>query len=250
MQQLLPEHPRIAAALKVACAGGSVKVNSQYNLATPDSIPIRIAAHQRRKMYALFLLTTGIQRQDTVLDLGVTSDRSYSHSNYLEQWYPYKDRITASGMDDASFLEEMHPGLRFVLADGRNLPFTDKEFDYVHSSAVLEHVGSREKQAAFLREAWRVARKGVFFTTPNRWFPIEFHTLMPFAHWLPASAFQKLCVMRGLEFFASEDNLNLLSASQLRQLAAETGLENIKVGSVTLAGWPSNLLLSALRLAG
>jgi hypothetical protein len=232
----------------VDCKGGKVEINAQYNLAAPDSVPIKIAAYQRRKMFDVFLSTTGIQQQDTVLDIGVTSDRTYSHSNYLEHWYPYKDRITASGTDDARFLEEMHPGLRFVLADGRNLPFADQEFDYVHSSAVLEHVGSREKQAAFLCEAWRVARKGIFVTTPNRWFPVEFHTVMPFAHWLPTIAFRKLCKMRGLEFFASEDNLNLLSASQLRLLAAKAGVENFKMTYVTLVGWPSNLLLSARRV--
>jgi ubiquinone/menaquinone biosynthesis C-methylase UbiE len=142
----------------------------------------------------------------------------------------------------------MYPGLRFVFADGRHLAFADQEFDYVHSSAVLEHVGSRQKQAAFLREAWRVARKGIFITTPNRWFPIEFHTVMPFVHWLPPDLFRSFCRRRGLEFFASEDNLNLLSASQLRQVATEAGLENVKVKSVTLAGWPSNLLLSARRV--
>jgi ubiquinone/menaquinone biosynthesis C-methylase UbiE len=141
----------------------------------------------------------------------------------------------------------MYPGLKFLLADGRDLPFAGKEFDYVHSSAVLEHVGSRERQADFLREAWRVARKGIFVTTPNRWFPVEFHTVMPFAHWLPAPAFRKLCKMRGMDFFASEDNLNLLSASQLRRLADQAGLENFKVTCMTLAGWPSNLLLSAKR---
>jgi hypothetical protein len=224
-----------------------VRVNAQYNLARPNSIPIKIAAYQRRKMFDVFLSTTGIQPEDTVLDDGVTSDQTYSHSNYLEHWYPQKNRIIASGMDDARFLEEMYPGLKFVQADGRNLPFADKEFDYVHSSAVLEHVGSRVKQSAFLREAWRVARKGIFVTTPNRWFPVEMHTVMPFAHWLPAAAFQKLCKMRGLSFFASEDNLNLLTAPQLKRLAGEAGLENCKVTSVSLAGWPSNLLLSAKR---
>lgn len=224
-----------------------MNINAQYNLAAPDSIPIKVAAYQRRKMFGAFLSATGIQPQDTVLDMGVTSDRTYGHSNYLECWYPHKNRITASGIDDATFLEEMYPGLRFVPADGRNLPFADQEFDYVHSSAVLEHVGSREKQAALLSEAWRVARKGIFVTTPNRWFPIEFHTVMPFAHWLPTTAFQRLCEMRGLAFFASEDNLNLLSGPQLRLLAAKAGVENFEVKSVTLAGWPSNLLLSARR---
>jgi hypothetical protein len=224
-----------------------VAVNAQYNLAAPDSVPIKVAAYQRRRMFDIFLTATGIQDQDTVLDVGVTSDQSYNHSNYFEQWYPHKDRITASGVDDASFLEQMYPGLRFVRADGRSLPFANQEFDYVHSSAVLEHVGSREKQASFLREAWRVARKGIFVTTPNRWFPVEFHTLLPFAHWLPPTTFRRLCSMKGLNFFASEDNLNLVSAPELKRLAAVAELENYKVSSVSLAGWPSNLLLSARR---
>jgi hypothetical protein len=198
-------------------------------------------------MFNRFLRDTGITQDDTVLDVGATSDLAYGHSNYLELWYPYKDRITASGMDDAGFLENLCPGLRFVRADSRKLPFADREFHYVHSSAVLEHVGNRSEQVAMLREAWRVAQKGVFITTPNRWFPIEFHTVMPFVHWLPAAAFRKICKMRGLDFFASEDHLNLLSASQLRRLAAEAGLECFKVTCVTLGGWPSNLLLTAKR---
>ena len=184
-----------------------------------------------------------------MLDLGVTSDQSYSHSNYFVHWYPHKHRITASGIDNAAFLEDLYPGVKFVLADGRNLPFQDRQFDYVHSSAVLEHVGSRAMQVAFLREAWRVARKGVFITTPNRWFPIEFHTLLPFAHWLPPATFRKLCRMTGREFFASEENLNLLTFSELRWLAREAGLENIQIKSARLASWPSNLLLSAKRAA-
>ena len=99
----------------------------------------------------------------------------------------------------------------------------DKEFDFVHSSAVLEHVGSREKQTIFLSEAWRVARKGIFITTPNRWFPVEFHTVMLLAHWLPPNAFRSICRLRGLDFFASEDNLNLLSARGLRRIASASG---------------------------
>jgi hypothetical protein len=224
-----------------------VAVNAQYNLAKPDSIPIQIAGYQRRRMFEIFLKSTGIQDQDTVLDLGVTSDQTYRHSNYFESWYPHKDRITACGVDDGSFLEQVYPGLRFVSADGCELPFADRQFDYVHSSAVLEHVGSRHRQAAFLREAWRVARKGIFVTTPNRWFPIEFHTLMPFVHWLPPALFRSLCKRRGLDFFATEDNLNLISASQLSRVAAVAGLENARVKSLTLGGWPSNLLLSAQR---
>ena len=58
------------------------------------------------------------------------------------------------------------------------------EFDVVHSNAVIEHVGGRERQLAFVREALRVGRR-VFLTTPNRWFPVEVHTRLPLVHWLP-----------------------------------------------------------------
>lgn len=222
-------------------------VNAQYNLAAPGSLPIRIAAYQRRRMYERFLSMTEMREEHSVLDLGVTSDQTYSHSNYLVQWYPYKHRITACGIDDAAFLEAQFPGLKFVRANGKQLPFSDGEFDYIHSSAVLEHVGSRKEQTAFLGEAWRVARVGVFVTTPNRWFPIEFHTLLPVAHWFPPEMFRKLCRMTGREFFAHEENLNLITSSELGKLALDAGMTNVQVDCVTLAGWPSNLLLWAHR---
>ena len=36
----------------------SVQPNAQYNVAAADSLPVRIAAHQRRKMFARFLADT------------------------------------------------------------------------------------------------------------------------------------------------------------------------------------------------
>lgn len=45
----------------------------------------------------------------------------------------------------------------FMQADGENLPFKDKAFDYVICSHVLEHV---ENPEAFLKEQFRVAKRG------------------------------------------------------------------------------------------
>jgi len=226
----------------------STRVNAQYNVAASDSLAVKIAAHQRRKMFSSFLRVSGISAEDTVLDVGATSDQSYSHSNYLEAWYPHKSRITAVGLDDASFLEKLYSGLTFVKADGRDLPFEDRTFDFVHSSAVIEHVGNRDMQIRFARELWRVARKGVFVTTPNRWFPVEFHTVLPLLHWLPAPFFRRSLVALGREFFAKEENLNLLSQSGLAQTAASAGIGTFKISSVALMGWPTNLLLFARRI--
>ena len=129
--------------------------------------------------------------------------------------------------------------------DGSGLPFENGSFDFAHSSAVIEHVGSRDTQARFLRELWRVVRKGVFVTTPNRWFPIEFHTVLPFLHWLPAPLYRKALIALHKDFFAAEENLNLLSRGSLADTARTAGLDGLRITSVGILGWPTNLLLFA-----
>jgi ubiquinone/menaquinone biosynthesis C-methylase UbiE len=222
-------------------------VNAQYNVARPDSLPIRIAGHQRRKMFERFVEAMGVGPDDAIVDVGATSDRSYDHSNYLEAWHPHKAKVTAVGVDDASFLETLYPGMKFVRADGRELPFEDGAFDYAHSSAVLEHVGSAQKQSRFIGELWRVSRKGIFVTTPNKGFPIEFHTVLPLIHWLPAELHRKILTRIGQPFFADEENLNLLSRRDLCAVTRAAGIDRFAIDTVSLAGWPTNLLLIARK---
>lgn len=223
------------------------KPNDQYNLAAPGSLSMRAAMHMRRRMFARFLREFAPGAEHRMLDVGVTSDRAYANSNYFEAWYAHPHRITAVGLDDASFLEQQYPGLRFHQADGRALPFADASFDYVHSSAVIEHVGSREQQARLVAELWRVARRGVFITTPNRWFPIEVHTGVPFLHWLPARHFRAWLTRTGRGFFADEGNLNLLDAAALQELAAPLHAAEARVVKMRLLGLASNLVLLLRR---
>jgi ubiquinone/menaquinone biosynthesis C-methylase UbiE len=222
-------------------------INAQYNLARPESAPIKIAKHQRRKMFESFVNHMRPEVRDTILDVGVTTDQSYDHSNYLEAWYPHRSQITAVGIDDAEFLETLYPGVRFTRADARDLPFANNTFDFVHSSAVLEHVGSRQEQTQLLREGWRVSRKGVFVTTPNRWFPIEFHTVLPVLHWLPMRIYRKLLAAMGYKFFADESNLNLISRQSLGKAARDAGIDYFDIASVSLFGFSTNLLLIARK---
>jgi SAM-dependent methyltransferase len=221
--------------------------NAQYNLAAPNSLPIRIANYQRRVMYEVFLELTEIRPQETVLDVGVTSDRAYASSNYLEAWYPHKMTITALGLDDAGFLEELYSGVRFVRGNGLTLPFADESFDVVHSSAVLEHVGHLDRQARLVRECARVARRAVFMTTPNRWFPVEFHTSLPLLHWLPKASFRAIIRRLGLEFFADEENLNLMSRSELAGIVAAVHEFNWLIKPISLVGLSSNFIVSGTR---
>jgi ubiquinone/menaquinone biosynthesis C-methylase UbiE len=223
----------------------SVRINSLYSVAAPDSLPARLGVYQRRRVFARFLSASGVRPDDTIIDVGATGDRAYAHSNYLEAWYPYKRQLTAVGIDDASFLEELYPGVTFRQADGRALPFPNCSFDFAHSSAVIEHVGSRPNQVQFLAEMWRVCRKGVFVTTPNRWFPVELHSILPLIHWLPAPLFRRTLQVLGHHELADEANLNLMSRRDLLRAASAAGISGARVEKARFAGWTGNLLLIA-----
>lgn len=205
------------------------------------------ALRARRRMLALFMETLAPQAHERVLDLGVTPDASLSESNFFEALYPWPERITAASIEDACHLEQAYPGVRFVRIEPGVLPFRDDEFDLLFCSAVLEHVGDRDAQRAFVHEAIRVARR-VFFTTPNRWYPLEFHTLLPFVHWLPQSTHQRMLRAVGYDFLARTENLNLLGERDLRALFGDRQV-GLTVTRIRLFGLTSNLVISSRKVA-
>ena len=71
----------------------------------------------------------------------------------------------------------------FVVADATYLPFRRDSFSLVTMLSVIEHLAD---QTGCLAEVLRVAGKGcVFLQIPNRYFPIELHTGIPFYFYLP-----------------------------------------------------------------
>ena len=186
----------------------SVDKDSPYIGPKLGGFATKLSWYARQKMFKSLMQMAYVTSETTVLDIGVTSDRR-EDCNFFEKLYPYPHNITAVGTEDASFLEQDYPGLTFVKTDGSRLPFPDRSFDLVVSFAVIEHVGSRAQQRAFVRELCRVGRT-CFITTPNRWYPIEFHTALPLVHWLPPSWFRAILRLFGQDFHAKEENLNLL----------------------------------------
>jgi hypothetical protein len=217
--------------------------NKQFNYAGPSSLVIRISTHMRQKMFSMFMDELKPRAEETILDVGVTSDQSYDNSNYFEALYPYKDRIVAIGMQGASFIEQLYVGVRYVEATALCLPFQDRSFDIVHSSAVLEHVGCIDNQAKMITECVRVARRGICLTTPNRWFPIEFHTQLPLIHWMSKRAGRYVFRRLGFDDLAEEAHLNLMTSRELRMLTAGIPRWNFHIASPRLLGWKSNLIL-------
>ena len=178
-----------------------------------------LAFRVRRKVFDIFMREFVPDVEARVADFGVTGQRGHRVHHFFETLYPHRHRLTAIGRaeEGAAWLPEAFPGLAYLEADLRRIPVPDDYFDAGLCNAVVEHAGSREQQAALVAEVCRVARN-VMFTTPNRWFPVELHTFLPLAHWLPDRLYRPLLRALGFRYFAEIDNLNLLDASSLMAL--------------------------------
>ncbi|MGH3004227.1 MAG: class I SAM-dependent methyltransferase [Gaiellaceae bacterium] len=159
----------------------------------------RVSLRSRERKLQLFLELLRPGPATTVVDVGVT-DAPFgdgSTDNFFEALYPWPERLTGVGHTGLERFAAAFPQVRAVRADGRELPFADREFDLGFSNAVVEHVaGGRDGQRRFVHELCRVSGR-VFVTTPNRFFPLEVHTLVPFAHWLPEGFREQVLRSRG-----------------------------------------------------
>ncbi|MDR2031632.1 MAG: class I SAM-dependent methyltransferase [Azoarcus sp.] len=156
---------------------------------------------------------------------------------------------------DAGWLAERFRGLSFVQPSALAMPFADNSFDLVFSSALIEHAGNSENQKQLLKECARVARRFVFLTIPNRYHPMKFHTALPLIHVLPKKTNRAILKKLSMDFFAQEENLNLLSKRDMLILARQAWasgafgkvLNSCALYTERFLGIPLNLLLFARK---
>jgi Methyltransferase domain len=120
----------------------------------------------------------------TILDVGGVA-------SWWAEVKPASQSITVVNLDRRHEDTCTQAGITFTVADGRSLPFADRQFDLAHSNSVIEHVGSLEDQRRFASELLRCG-KAVYMQTPNRWFPVEPHLIAVFIHWLPFNLQRRL----------------------------------------------------------
>ena len=178
-----------------------------------------ISLRSRERKLRLFLEELRPTAETTVLDvgadeLGFGEGDGCATMNFFEELYPWPERITAFGLHDGAGFRTRYPHIPYVQGDACALPFEDGAFDIVFSNAVIEHVGGRERQRKLVSEAIRVGRR-VFITTPNRRFPVEVHTRLPFVHWLPDSISHRAYAVAGKGIGNELDLLTRRSFAQL-----------------------------------
>ena len=207
----------------------------------------KLSRKARTEMYEMFMREIAPGPQTTILDIGVSvTEQERLEENILEQLYPYKENITMVGIHEGRFLESVYSGAKYVQhIPGSPRPFADHHFDACYCNAVLEHVGEEESQCKFIAEVLRVTKK-LFLTTPNRAYPVDFHKMLPFLHWLPMNAYRKIISWMGDEFYSKKENLNLLFKNDLKRLMQNQGVE-FRIVDYWWMGLPAHLIVVAKK---
>ena len=198
----------------------------------------------REKIYKNFnKKISNFKLVNKILDIG-TSPVDNEYQNYLIHKYPYKKKITCISNVKLNKIKQRYPEIKTLQCDGREIPLKNNSFDIVISNATIEHVGNKRNQTKFIKEAVRLSKKLVFISTPNRYFPIDFHTLIPLIHWFPKKIHRFILKKIGLDFFSKESNLNLLSDNELRNICENLKIKNYTINKIRILGFCTNLVLS------
>ncbi len=196
------------------------------------------AAQLRRRRVALLLSTLeGVPRPIRVLDLGGT-----------EQFWRSS---LADRLDDLDVVlvnletpKTTLPNFRGIAGDARSLPqFDDGAFDVVFSNSVIEHVGEFADQQRMAREVLRLGKR-YFVQTPNRYFPIEPHFLLPYFQyyplWLKMALAKNLAIGYRTEPCPDEESarafvtrITLLNYSEVRTLFPDATIHREKFAGLT-----------------
>ena len=200
----------------------------------------RASLWNRGRKWRLFTQTFVLDETTRVLDVGFTDEehsrgQSSQGDNYIENHYPWPENLVALGVVEPKQFSERYPLVKALTYDGITMPFENNAFDIVWSNAVVEHVGDFDAQVAFVKELCRVG-KAAFFTTPNRWFPVESHTGVILLHWLPKSWFDRYLHAVG-KAEAAGDYMHLSGRSRLRKTLRAAGINEPEAQVLKLRVW-------------
>lgn len=179
-------------------------MNRHQDLTNPNSLRSKI--RRKRVKHLVDFINQIITRQNLktfkICDLGGT----------YRYWlvFPFSDfkdvnfEITLVNIEEAIQSEDEnyqklldHPNLKFISEVGNGCDMSHKEdnsFHLTHSNSVIEHVGDWQNIKSFAKESQRIGDY-YFVQTPNYWFPIEPHYVLPLVHFCSRPIHTKLLMM-------------------------------------------------------
>jgi len=182
-----------------------------------------------------------------VTDIGTTNDDEFESSNLiiknLKKIKEYKS-ISDQLITSKGFIKSLNKSITSNFTENE---FYDYSSDLIISNATIEHVGSFDNQKKMIENIIKLTKKVFVISTPNKFYPLEFHTKIPFLHWLPDHYFRKILKIFGYKDLSEERNLNLLSKSQFVKILKKLNFKNYKFKYINLFFLKSNIILIGLK---
>ena len=178
-----------------------------------------------------------------VLDIGTTEDTNHKSSNFiiknLNSFKVYKSISNQKII--SNFFKEILT--KSITEDFSNMELERFKADLVISNATIEHVGNYKNQIKMCKNIINLSKKYFVIITPNRYHPLEFHTKLPFLHWLPRKFHRVILILLGYKVLSKEENLNLLSKNDLIKIMNEINHKNFNFKYLNFLFFRSNLIL-------
>ena len=193
-----------------------------------DQILKKILLKSRINIFKIFKKNIKFNKNSKIIDVGTTPILD-PHENIIFHQYKWKKNITGFSNQDCNILKKKFKLNKFIKGDAKNIKFKKNAFDISFCSATIEHVGNYKNQKKLVSELLRISKNYVYLTTPNRAFPVDFHTKLPFVHLLPKEIHRKILKILGLNYFSLEKNLNLLFSKDIRKICNELKIQDYKI---------------------
>ncbi len=151
-------------------------------------------------------------------------------SGHISKYFSARNRVIAADVADNRDYSQ-RDGYLSVLTGSKELPFPDHCFDVVILNHVIEYVSDRE---GLMNEVQRILRTGgvCYLALPNRNFPIDTHSKLPFIPWLPQTLF--FAVFR--QAVGSNQQVYLVSHGDTIKLACNAGFRIVEYTSEIIRG--------------
>ncbi len=203
----------------------------------------KIVIKKRHEMSEIINKYISNQSIEHALDIGTTDDDGFESSNYLIKNLR-NIKIYRSISDQKINSKFFSKTLTKSITDN----FSHEEIenyssDLVISNATIEHVGDKNSQIKMTENIIKLSKKIFVITTPNRFYPFDFHTKIPLIHWLPKKIHRKILKIIGLEYFSKIENLNLLSKNDILEIFSNFKNIKYKIFHIKLALIKSNFII-------